>query len=237
MLITKIITKETVLREFFCNDLGQDGSMGHTLQQMFTAMFSARSVVGGHSASLTKDASLNQLVIVLEHVPGGDCLDLLHASDGFLDESLVGRLVQQLLVAVAYCHSRDIVHRDIKPDLAIGQSPPLPSPCVCFVFPFLCPLVPSWSSCSSVFLFLYLLVLCLVMFLFPTSFFILVPCFVFLLPLSNLPLSSLTFPFFSLFSSYFSPSSLIPFFSLFLHSFLSPSSFIPSFLPTPRSAL
>mmetsp|Transcript_32055 Transcript_32055/g.75183 ORF Transcript_32055/g.75183 Transcript_32055/m.75183 type:complete len:588 (+) Transcript_32055:56-1819(+) len=72
-----------------------------------------------------EDKNLNQLFMVLEHVPGGDCLELLRRSNSFLDESLVARLVQQTLCAIAYLHSRDIVHRDIKPEnMMVSRSAP-----------------------------------------------------------------------------------------------------------------
>mmetsp|Transcript_58182 Transcript_58182/g.149786 ORF Transcript_58182/g.149786 Transcript_58182/m.149786 type:complete len:606 (-) Transcript_58182:138-1955(-) len=56
-----------------------------------------------------------KLVLVLEYISGGDCSGLLEASDKTLSEGRVARLVQQLLVAVSYCHARGVVHRDVKP--------------------------------------------------------------------------------------------------------------------------
>mmetsp|Transcript_45811 Transcript_45811/g.83985 ORF Transcript_45811/g.83985 Transcript_45811/m.83985 type:complete len:589 (-) Transcript_45811:206-1972(-) len=71
------------------------------------------------------DTNLNQLFMVLEHVSGGDCLDMLQRSNGTLDEALVARLVHQVLAAIAYLHSRDIVHRDIKPEnMMLSRSAP-----------------------------------------------------------------------------------------------------------------
>jgi len=56
-----------------------------------------------------------QLTLILEYVGGGDCYTLLKRNSGRLKEPLTARLVHQLLVALAYCHARGIIHRDVKP--------------------------------------------------------------------------------------------------------------------------
>jgi len=61
------------------------------------------------------DPAKHRLVLILEYIAGGDCSGLLAETEEQLSEVRVARLVQQLLVAVNCCHSRDIVHRDIKP--------------------------------------------------------------------------------------------------------------------------
>lgn len=56
-----------------------------------------------------------QLVFILEHIPGGDCEQYCKEHGGVLPETLVARLIRQLLVALDHCHEKHIVHRDIKP--------------------------------------------------------------------------------------------------------------------------
>merc|ERR1719181_1470152 len=64
-----------------------------------------------------EDTELQQIIMILEHVAGGGCDDLLAQSLGVpLSESLVVKIVHQVLVTLAYCHARGIVHRDIKPE-------------------------------------------------------------------------------------------------------------------------
>eukprot|EP00927_Polykrikos_kofoidii_P056835 TRINITY_DN50921_c0_g1_i1.p1 TRINITY_DN50921_c0_g1~~TRINITY_DN50921_c0_g1_i1.p1 ORF type:complete len:580 (-),score=47.86 TRINITY_DN50921_c0_g1_i1:461-2200(-) len=64
-----------------------------------------------------------QLVIILEYVPGGSCASLLKRTGSRLSESLVAHCVDQLMEALAYCHSMGVVHRDLKPDhILLGAS-------------------------------------------------------------------------------------------------------------------
>jgi len=63
-----------------------------------------------------EDAHRRQLTLILEYVSGGDCDTLLRKSRKGLKESVTARLIHQLLVALAYCHARKIIHRDVKPE-------------------------------------------------------------------------------------------------------------------------
>eukprot|EP00439_Symbiodinium_sp_Y106_P041152 s2709_g5.t1 len=62
------------------------------------------------------DEKRQELVLILEYVPGGDCIDLLEERDRLLPEELAARIVHQLLVVLNYCHSSGITHRDVKPE-------------------------------------------------------------------------------------------------------------------------
>lgn len=63
-----------------------------------------------------EDEKRQELVLILEYVPGGDCIDLLEERDRLLPEELAARIVHQLLVVLNYCHSSGITHRDVKPE-------------------------------------------------------------------------------------------------------------------------
>lgn len=63
-----------------------------------------------------EDKDAFQLVLVLEYIAGGGCDRLLKSEGGHLTEMVTARLVRQLCTAVNYCHSKGIVHRDIKPE-------------------------------------------------------------------------------------------------------------------------
>lgn len=60
-----------------------------------------------------EDRATDQLVMILEYIPGDTCASLIQRR-GKMDESFAARLIRQVLIAVAYCHSRGIVHRDLK---------------------------------------------------------------------------------------------------------------------------
>jgi mitogen-activated protein kinase kinase kinase len=60
--------------------------------------------------SNTEDNFLN---IFLEYVPGGSVAKML-VTYGPLGESLIANFVRQILKGLAYLHSKDIIHRDIK---------------------------------------------------------------------------------------------------------------------------
>jgi len=70
-----------------------------------------------------EDVARQELILILEYIPGGCCDGLLKRQSGHLAESLVARLINHLLVALAYCHSRGILHRDIKPENMMLTSP------------------------------------------------------------------------------------------------------------------
>lgn len=54
-------------------------------------------------------------VLVLEYCSGGELFDLL-VENGYLPESQVLDLFQQLVYALDFCHKRGICHRDLKPE-------------------------------------------------------------------------------------------------------------------------
>ncbi|KAF2400288.1 Pkinase-domain-containing protein [Trichodelitschia bisporula] len=60
--------------------------------------------------SNSDDTHLN---IFLEYIPGGSVAAML-VNYGPLGESLIANFVRQILTGLAYLHSRDIIHRDIK---------------------------------------------------------------------------------------------------------------------------
>ncbi|XP_065046005.1 CBL-interacting serine/threonine-protein kinase 14-like [Musa acuminata AAA Group] len=60
-------------------------------------------------------ASRSKVYLVLEFARGGDLSFRLN-SRGHFSEELCRRIFRQLLSAVAYCHSRGVFHRDLKPD-------------------------------------------------------------------------------------------------------------------------
>lgn len=71
----------------------------------------------------SEDLQQSRCVFIMEYVDGGDCHALLGRSPQGLQEPLVGQLIHQILVAVAYCHRCQVLHRDIKPENILMTSP------------------------------------------------------------------------------------------------------------------
>jgi mitogen-activated protein kinase kinase kinase len=62
---------------------------------------------------LGSNTEASYLNIFLEYVPGGSVASML-VNYGPLGESLIANFVRQILTGLAYLHSKDIIHRDIK---------------------------------------------------------------------------------------------------------------------------
>lgn len=70
-----------------------------------------------HIVRLFEYADSNNLfTLVMEYIPGGDGLKLLQRVGRGLEEPYVANLINQVLVALSYCHARGVVHRDVKPE-------------------------------------------------------------------------------------------------------------------------
>ncbi|KAI6679366.1 hypothetical protein NL676_033247 [Syzygium grande] len=60
-------------------------------------------------------ASRTKIYIILEFVTGGELFDRI-VHQGKLSENLCRKYFQQLIDAVAHCHSKGVYHRDLKPE-------------------------------------------------------------------------------------------------------------------------
>jgi len=60
-----------------------------------------------------EDFACHEIVMVLEYLPGGNCLDLI-ANAQYVEEELVARIISQSLAALSHCHQQGIYHRDVK---------------------------------------------------------------------------------------------------------------------------
>eukprot|EP00891_Asterochloris_glomerata_P002182 jgi/Astpho2/2182/e_gw1.00040.212.1_t len=59
--------------------------------------------------------SRDNLYIVMEYLNGGDCFSLLR-NMGALEEEVARLYVAEAVLALEYCHTQGIIHRDMKPD-------------------------------------------------------------------------------------------------------------------------
>jgi len=64
----------------------------------------------------------DNLIIVLEFLKGGGLLEHLFEVEHYT-EAQAAYLFQQLLHAVAYMHSHQVIHRDIKPENVVFEKP------------------------------------------------------------------------------------------------------------------
>ena len=57
----------------------------------------------------------DHLLLVMEYAPGQELFDAI-ITNGKFSESNAREIIAQLVSALRYCHERDIVHRDVKPE-------------------------------------------------------------------------------------------------------------------------
>lgn len=66
--------------------------------------------------SLIADEETQQLLfLICEYIPGGDLFDAIAVAQKFTEEQS-SLMIKHLLLALAYLHNMDIVHRDVKPE-------------------------------------------------------------------------------------------------------------------------
>ena len=56
-----------------------------------------------------------KLYLLMEYLNGGDCASLLE-NVGYFEEEMARLYIAETIMAIAYLHSKGIVHRDVKPD-------------------------------------------------------------------------------------------------------------------------
>jgi len=115
-------------RERVCKTVSTARMRPDMLEMMRKEVNLLRSLDHPHIVRLfesAEDIERQELVLVLEYMPGASCQELLDESEAPLAEALVARIIQQVLIACAYCHARAVVHRDIKPEHMMLTKPGL----------------------------------------------------------------------------------------------------------------
>lgn len=87
--------------------------------------------------------------IVMELVPGGDLMKYVSHARSW-GERAVASVFKQLLVGLAHCHARGVVHRDLKPDNFLVQSLTAALPQVCISDFGLAAVLPEGGALSEV---------------------------------------------------------------------------------------
>ena len=58
-----------------------------------------------------------QVYLILEYAPRGEMYKTLNKQPkGRFDESTTGKYIYQMANALSYCHSKKVIHRDVKPE-------------------------------------------------------------------------------------------------------------------------
>lgn len=128
--VVDLVCHRTTGEERVCKTVSTRGMTRAQLEQMLEEVRILRDLDHPHIVKVHEYAEEREqveLVIILEHVAGGSCDSLLRRLGRPLGETLVAHLVQQLLQAVAYCHERRVVHRDLKPEHMLLAPPPAPA--------------------------------------------------------------------------------------------------------------
>jgi serine/threonine protein kinase len=93
-----------------------------------------------------------RIYIILEFAPGGELYKQL-TNRGHFSETLTARYINDLAIALNYCHTKHVIHRDIKPEnLLIGKGVSLLVCChvvrsLALVFAIRC--IPALFSCFA----------------------------------------------------------------------------------------
>lgn len=98
----KIIDKATLQKNTMEAQLIREVAVMHRLQHP--------NIVRIHEVMATK----SKIYLVMEYVRGGDMFSKI-IRRGRLTESMARRYFQQLVWTIQYCHTKGVVHRDIKP--------------------------------------------------------------------------------------------------------------------------
>jgi calcium-dependent protein kinase len=115
-----LLRERTTGQERVCKSVSTAGMSIEDLQQMREEVNVLRrlehpSIVKLHEH--TEDKSSNQLLIILEYIPGGSCRSLLKKQGGKpLLEVQVAHFMSDVFDALVHCHTRGVIHRDLKPD-------------------------------------------------------------------------------------------------------------------------
>jgi len=114
------IPKTSVRGQLILNEVKQEVAMlssvqGHPHILKFRGLYYRREACREESGS----KELPCWAIVLDHCCGGDAFDF--AVKSVVSEVGAGRIIQGIISALAFVHSRQIVHRDVKPENILFQ--------------------------------------------------------------------------------------------------------------------
>ena len=79
-----------------------------------------KNIVELHHAFL--DQKQKELIMIMEYANGGEIIDMLREK-GTLNEMDARRIILQITNSINYCHTRGIIHRDLKLENILFRSP------------------------------------------------------------------------------------------------------------------